>query len=166
MMAPWYCAYRLSPRESSDGSKTHKAAGLKAFTEDRDLWRRGSREQFFQNPRHRFHRTLALWLWCGHGWLHQTMNSTEVMASLAQASCWSCHSLGPIQFPRQKSIRLGGILRACSCSSHKLTGVGSLISFVQTRLRTIPMAPFKAKEAKKLKSQHGSEIHFLFSLEN
>lgn len=50
---------------------TYALLDLKLLLKDRDLWRQGSREQFFQNPRHRFHWTLALWLWRGHGWLHR-----------------------------------------------------------------------------------------------
>ena len=60
----------------------HAPAGFQLLLKDRDLWRWGSREQFFQNPRYRFHWTLALWFWRGHGWLHRP-RTVQVMFSLA-----------------------------------------------------------------------------------
>ena len=146
-VAPWWWQHRLWVRgEQWRQQNTYAPAGLQLLLKDRDLWRRGSREQFFQNPRQISPDTRSLtltWTWM----TTQTMNS----ASDGQPrwpSCWSCRFLRPVQFPRQKSIELGGDLRAWH-SSHKLTGVEQpYFFFVQTRLRTIPMAAFKAKRQK------------------
>lgn len=148
--------------ESSDGSKTHTPLlDFSFYSRTETFEDEGAENSFSRTPDTDF---------TGHSLFDSDVDMDDYTdheqckwrsASLTRL-CWSCLSLGSVQFPMQKSIKLGADLRAWR-GSRKLTGVEQpYFSFVQTRHRTIPMAPFETQRQKNKKVSMVPKIHFCF----
>ena len=152
----------MSQRRAVTGAKHTRPCWISAFTQGQRPLKTREQRTVFPEPQTQISldtRSLTLmWTWM----TTQTMNSASDGQLRWPSSVGAATPWGQSSFPGRNPIELGGDLRAWH-SSHKLTGVEQpYFFFVQTRHRTIPMAPFKTKRQKNKKVSMVPEIHFCF----
>lgn len=139
----------MSPRRAVKAAKRIRPCWISALTQGQRPLKMREQRTVFPEPQTRISldtRSLILmWTWM----TTQTMNSASDIQPCWPSSVGAAIPWGQSSFPGRSPSELGGDLRAWH-SSHKLTGLEQpYFFFVQTRHRTILMAPFKTNRQKK-----------------